>query len=736
MAQELELLAPAGTLQTLKAVIHAGADAVYIGGSRFGARAYAGNFNQEEVLEAIDFGHLHGSKVILAVNTLLKEKEIEEQLYEYLLPYYERGLDAVIVQDFGVMQFIHRNFKNLPIHTSTQMTVTNVEGAKFLVNAGAERIVTARELSFEEIRNIHQAIPAEIESFVHGALCYCYSGQCLFSSMLGGRSGNRGRCAQPCRLPYEVYDAKGKRMNDKGHLYPLSPKDLCTIDLIPELAESGVYSFKIEGRMKRTEYAAGVVSIYRKYVDRYLAYGKEEYRVSEEDQQKLFDFGNRTGFTEGYYQQWNGPDMITFERPGHEKSNEQLWKEIDYKYVQSECKESIYGKFTAKKDKPITLTVKWQDVEVTVTGDIAVAAQKQPVTRETLSTKLNKTGNTPFVFKELTIDAEEGIFVPVGAVNELRRQVLERLKENCLKPYKRTKQSETSCLQTVKKQDRKQISGLKDKIWITASVEQEEQILPLLESPMISAIYIDSTTFDQKSIVTKMQEISDRAKAVGKQIYYILPSVFRNTASIFYASILSELKADGFLVKSYDALAFLLVNKIEPDRIRIDHNLYTWSNKSKEAFFSLGIQGDTVPLELNRKEIRWRDNKNSEMQIYGYLPLMISVQCINKNINGCDHTKKLYYLKDRYGISFPVKNHCNSCYNVIYNSKPLYLFPVAEELQSYGIMRFRLSFTIESKDQVNEILKICQEMTAENNSRNLSVDMKDYTYGHYKRGVE
>lgn len=766
MAEKLELLAPAGTLQTLKAVIHAGADAVYFGGSQFGARAYAGNFNQEEVLEAIDFAHLHGSKVFMAVNTLLKEKEIEEQLYEYLLPYYEQGLDGVIVQDYGVLQFVKRNFPMIPIHTSTQMTVTNAEGAEFLAKAGASRIVMARELSLEEIHRIHEAVPVELESFVHGALCYCYSGQCLFSSMLGGRSGNRGRCAQPCRLPYEVYNAKGRRINDKQHLYPLSPKDLCTIDMLPQLAKSGIYSFKIEGRMKRTEYAAGVVSVYRKYMDRYLNYGAEDYSVSKEDRKKLFDFGNRSGFTEGYYTQWNGPDMITFEKPGHEKSNDALWKQIAEDYIQSECKEKITGTLKVEKDTPVTLTVSYQDKSVTVTGDVAVAAQKQPITEETLRSKLNKTGNTPFIFENLDIQLEDGLFLTMGAVNELRRQALDALQEQCVNSYRRsmpevchekqvpkTYQNMALPADTTESDEvSRVIAGNSEKAtslasitetskkeaqqpYITASVEAEAQLEPLLRNPMISAIYVDSTTFRRDDIVAKLKDLSEKTKNSNKQIFYTLPAIFRSKTAEFYADILQRIEADGFLVKSYDALSFLLKQKVLPDKIRIDHNLYTWSKESRMAFDALGIQGDTLPLELNRKEIRRRDNTGSEMLIYGYLPLMTSVQCVNKNLCGCDGRPKVHYLKDRYGVSFPVKNHCQECYNVLYNSKPLYLFSVMEELQSFGISRFRLSFTTESKEQVEKILEICSN-TMSNAKDYLPEDMKDYTYGHYKRGVE
>ncbi|MBO5303870.1 MAG: U32 family peptidase [Lachnospiraceae bacterium] len=729
MVKELELLAPAGNLTTLKAVIHAGADAVYFGGSQFGARAYAGNFNRDEVLEAIDFGHIHGKKVFMAVNTLLKEKELEEQLYDYLLPYYEQGLDGVIVQDFGVLAFIREHFRELPIHTSTQMTVTNVEGARFLVNQGASRIVMAREMSLEEIRHIHESVPVEIESFVHGALCYCYSGQCLLSSMLGGRSGNRGRCAQPCRLPYEVYDANRKRINDNKHLYPLSPKDLCTIDQIPQLAENGIFSFKIEGRMKRTEYAAGVVSIYRKYMDKYLNYGAKAYHVTKEDTQKLFDFGNRSGFTAGYYNQRNGADMITFEKPGHEKNNDALWNQIEEKYIKRECKEKISGYLNVQKDMPISCTVCGLGHTITVTGDVPLLAEKQPISKEVLLSKMQKTGNTPFVFDTLEVTLDDDLFLPMAAVNELRRQALEQLEEAVTLTYRRQIEAKKSVQQKILPK-----KSLSEEVQITASVESESQIEPLLTHPQVSGIYIDSMVFPRKNLVEELQKLYEKAKKYKKNIYYILPAIFRKHTKEFYQRILPQLKTDGFLVKSYDALAFLLEEQIPPENIRIDHNVYTWSNQSKQAFRNLGIQKDTIPLELNRKELKARDNHGSEMLIYGYLPLMTSAQCINGNVIKCDGKSKIHYLKDRYGIYFPVKNHCSECYNIIYNSKPLYLFFAMEELQKMGIHRFRLAFTTESSQEIHKFLLNCTQ-SLQKNAKELE-NMEDYTYGHYKRGVE
>ena len=323
MKDRVEILAPAGSMECLKAAIAAGADAVYTGGALFGARAYAHNLTEEELLEAIDYVHLHGRRLYLTVNTLIKDREMEKQMYDYLLPYYRQGLDAVIVQDIGLFRFIRKHFPDLPIHASTQMTLTGVDGAKFLEKEGAQRIVTSRELSMAEVKKIADETELEIESFVHGALCYCYSGQCLFSSFIGGRSGNRGQCAQPCRLLYQTPEAKRPQ-------YLLSLKDICTLELIPEMIESGIYSFKIEGRMKKPEYAAAVAFQYRKYADLYLkyyeecpaeedpaAYAMKKYRVREEDRQMLLDLYNRGGFHTGYYHTQNGREMISLNRPNH-----------------------------------------------------------------------------------------------------------------------------------------------------------------------------------------------------------------------------------------------------------------------------------------------------------------------------------------------------------------------------------------------------------------------------------
>lgn len=316
----VEILAPGGSYESVIAAMNSGADAIYTGGGMFGARAYADNLTQDKLIKIIEEAHLRHKKIYLTVNTLLKEKELQTQLVSYLKPYYEAGLDAVLVQDFGVLSKIREVFPDLPIHASTQMTVLTPEFSKWLKTFGVTRVVPARELSLKEIRKIKNEVDIEVETFVHGALCYCYSGQCLMSSILGGRSGNRGRCAQPCRLPYQFeQDIKrgGGDRYAKHPAYILSLNDLCTLELIPDMVDAGIDSFKIEGRMKGPEYAALVTALYKKYTTLYMTQGRKNYKVQTEDIEALMDLYNRGGFTDGYYLKHNDPTMITFDRSNH-----------------------------------------------------------------------------------------------------------------------------------------------------------------------------------------------------------------------------------------------------------------------------------------------------------------------------------------------------------------------------------------------------------------------------------
>ena len=387
----VELLAPAGNIDAFMGAIHAGADAVYLAGTKFGARAYADNFTEEQLIFCIRYAHLFGRKVYLTVNTLMKDEELQE-LYAYLLPFYEAGLDAVIVQDIGAFQYIKRNFPDMELHVSTQMTITGEYGAELLKEMGASRIVPARELSLEEIVNMKEKTGLAIETFIHGAMCYCYSGQCLFSSILGGRSGNRGRCAQPCRLPYSL-DVPGKHMQE---WYPLSLKDMCTLEHIGEFMDAGIDSFKIEGRMKKPEYAAGVTAIYRKYIDQKLQNPDKPLRIDKKDWQELTSLYIRSERQNGYYYKQNGADMITLESPAYSGSDDELLERIRQKYIVSSLKLpiSIYASFYCGCQ--VSVTCVSGEFSVTVEGDIMEPAKNQPLTEESIIKQLKKLGDTVF----------------------------------------------------------------------------------------------------------------------------------------------------------------------------------------------------------------------------------------------------------------------------------------------------------------------------------------------------
>lgn len=749
--KELELLAPAGSLKTLKAVIHAGADAVYLGGSMFGARAYANNFNEEELLEAIRFGHIHGRKIILAVNTLLKEYELG-QLYDYLRPYYEAGVDAVIVQDMGVMEFIKTHFPNLPIHTSTQMTITNVEGARLLKEQGVERVVTAREMSLEEIQRIHDEVGVELESFIHGALCYCYSGQCLFSSIIGGRSGNRGRCAQPCRLSYEVL--QGEKSLTGHHATPiLSLKDMCTLPFLYELADHGVYSFKIEGRMKTPEYAAGVVSIYRKYMDSYL--DGSRIPVEKKDIRALLELGNRGGFTNGYYYHHNDSDMLSGESASHNKSEGVLQDNIRREYVDTELKEKIKGKLILNKECPAKIEVQYGKIKVSYQGDMVLVAQNRPLTKEVVTEKITKTGNTPFVFENLEVTMDDDIFMPVNQLNQLRRGALEALEEALLKPYERTLPElvETSSAETdrqttgnaikekqISRQSLSQTSGQQSadsSTEVRVLIEDAEQLPAVLKADFVDTVYLDCMLYTRENLICKLSEDIDRVHASGKKAFYVFPFIFRQQTSLFYEKIMPELKKlplDGIMVWSLDEIAFMKEWGNGNWQMVSDSNLYTYSNEAAEYFYRLGMIQDTIPVELNRKEILRRENSRSEMIIYGRLPLMITAQCIHKNTLGCMHQPKVLNLKDRYSVHFPVKNFCSECYNVIYNSLPVCLFKEDVTVKKIAPAVVRLSFTTETEEETEQILTIYGDIYK--NGGILGQMPMECTNGHFKRGVE
>ena len=804
MKDRVEILAPAGSMECLKAAIAAGADAVYTGGALFGARAYAHNLTEEELLEAIDYVHLHGRRLYLTVNTLIKDREMEKQMYDYLLPYYRQGLDAVIVQDIGLFRFIRKHFPDLPIHASTQMTLTGVDGAKFLEKEGAQRIVTSRELSMAEVKKIADETELEIESFVHGALCYCYSGQCLFSSFIGGRSGNRGQCAQPCRLLYRTPEAKRPQ-------YLLSLKDICTLELIPEMIESGIYSFKIEGRMKKPEYAAAVAFQYRKYADLYLkyyeecpaeedpaAYAMKKYRVREEDRQMRLDLYNRGGFHTGYYHTQNGREMISLNRPNHagvpavkvlakkgrnvtakaltdlypqdiielpmrkgrEKADnytckdavrkgmnvqipvfadtpfkrDEIWMRtrnstlidtLREEFVNGKIKERICGTFRLYPQEKATLTVKCRDAEITVAGEKAQEALSQPMSRERIEKQLRKTGNTEFEFSFLKAEIGEKVFLPMQSLNELRREALETLEKVICEKYRRSGEVKDS------EEDKTELSMEEEVLsgW-TASVRTAEQMEVILEEEAIGRIYVDCTMFPRIWEKDSYVEWITKVHAAGKEIYLVMPYIFRERTRKQYEAAYNRIFGagwDGILIANYESFAFLKEHGYT-GRIMTDYNLYEFNQESRKFWKENGVFEFTAPVELTERELQDLRVKDGEVIVYGYLPMMISAGCIQKTTRGCLKKSGQTTITDRYRNPFVVKNECDYCYNILYNYVPLYLGDRMEEVYQIGPGRIRLMFTTERQQEVRQILSAYFE--------GKELPEGTYTRGHWKRGIK
>lgn len=837
MKKAIEILAPAGSYDGMRAAMNAGCDAVYIGGSNFGARAYADNPDEDMLLRAIDEAHIRDKKLYLTVNTLLKEKELTGELYRFLEKFYLHGLDAVIVQDVGVMHFIHRHFPGLAIHASTQMTLTMAQGANLLKDNGVTRIVTSRELNLKEIKAIRDNTDLEIETFVHGALCYSYSGQCLMSSIIGGRSGNRGRCAQPCRMPYQFY-SEDKQLSSKQERYLLSPKDINTLAIIPDLVDAGIDSFKIEGRMKRPEYAAATSFLYRKYVDHYLELGRDGYSklLESDDFRKdmltLQDIYNRGGFSQGYGKTHHGKDMMSLYRPNHsgvligevkelkgsqvgillkEEINAQdileiiqtqeegyeftvkdphrigdiLWTNVGrspvikigdqvYRtknnellngltkdYLEKNKKIAIIGTLSAKAGERIALTVSYGGNKVTAYQDVVMIAQKQPMTKDKLTAPILKTGDTLYYFDDLTIEADENIFVPVAWLNELRREAIQLLQENVVQSYRRNKEvylesnliagTETLIVpKTVysKSYDNVKASGVgKDTLGITVSVQTIEQLKAALSFPEVTAIYADYDTISACDIVQIAKDISEE----GKELYLSLPHICR-------LSIYERLKKDlveitgidevrGFIVKNFEEIAILqslLSNNETNKEIILNYNMYTMNREAIAFWKEKGITQFTAPVELNYQELKTLGLTSCGMLVYGYLPLMVSAQCLYESTKGCrkqfdgdtKSNRNSYsgFLTDRLGKKFFVSTNCSGCYNIIYNGQALALHKQVEEILGLNPENIRLDFSRESTADMRKILTVFIERFRY--SRMDTQEIPDYTTGHFKRGVE
>ena len=712
-----EILAPAGSMEGLKAAIAAGCNAVYIGGNRFGARAFANHLDQDEMLEAIAYCHLHDVKLYMTVNTVLKDREIKEALFSYLRPYYEAGLDAVIVQDMGVLRFISRHFPKLAIHASTQMTLTMGKGKEFLEKYHVNRIVPARELTLRELCTMRRETSMELEVFVHGALCYCYSGQCLFSSMLGGRSGNRGRCAQPCRLPYHM--AEQNRSEDA---YLLSPKELCNLPYLAEMIEAGIDSFKIEGRMKRTEYTAFVTSMYRKYVDLYFALGKEKYRDYikknqkewEEDLQNLSDLYNREGFTQGYLTGQAGDSaqrhpgqkgtMLASKRPKHggvlvgtvqkvnpkeviykvqktihaqdvvefrnhsltpsyeytlgedvpagtlvtarykkgseirigdqvyRTKNAVLLEKIVQDYLRTNEQVSVQGHCVAQKGQPLSLTVTLKGQTICCQGEICQKAKKRAIDESDIRKILQKTGNSPFYFEKLSIEAEENVFLPVGAIKQLRRDAFEQVRKQFLAQFWREDTVISEDINNREKDDQKGHAVSKEslKTQIATSVTTFEQAAAVCANPKVDRIYFETAVMTEK----ELSQAYHLAKEKQKEVWLAMPVIFRHAIWDRFEHKIQIIREnaygqkdipliediwDGYLIRNTESFAFL--TKYIPKeklRIRLDHNMYVMNEEAQRFWKEQNVTLFSTSLEATKRELEaFQNYEPMEIPVYG-----------------------------------------------------------------------------------------------------------------------
>jgi putative protease len=819
LKKKVEILAPAGSYEGLTAALNAGCDAVYIGGTSFGARAYANNLDEEDMLRAIDAVHIRDKQLYLTVNTLVKQKEIEENLYRFIEKFYLQGLDAVIVQDVGVIHFLHKHFPKLPIHASTQMTLMMAQGADLLKDCGVTRMVTARELTLAEIISLRANTSLEIETFVHGALCYCYSGQCLMSSMIGGRSGNRGRCAQPCRMPYRFFSGDRQISSDREK-YLLSPKDINTVSLIPELLEAGIDSFKIEGRMKRPEYAAGVSAIYRKYVDLYDAVGRKGYaevlRKDDfaRDMITLQDLYNRGGFCEGYAKTRHGKEMMSLYRPNHsgvhvgdvttgksgrvcialkedinaqdvlefrsgeEKiyeftvkdphrqgeilianvgrnpiaafskagvyrmKNNMLLERIAHDDMEENRVRAVVGYLTAMAGEALTLTVTCGDVSVTAYHNMVQEALKQPTSREKLLAPVRKTGGTPFYFETVSVRMGDHIFVPVSWLNEIRREALRQLEDQIVRKYRRviTQTGEKPAIDNkdialCKQPDTGNCASVQPDTGICVSVQSDSQFSVAVSCPEITAIYANYDTLE----CSKLYAMAKEAKSLGKGFYLILPSVCRlavyEKLSEEIALFMGNDSVNGFVVKNFEEITLLqsLLKKGKYKKEIILHdNMYVYNNEAMLFWMEKGITRFSAPVEQNGNELKSLLMSACDMVVYGYLPLIISAQCLQDNTGGCRKNQS-GYLVDRMGKKFLVQTNCKLCYNTIYNGQCLSLINQMYEIRRLHPANIRLDFTMETKEEMMKILEGFLNAFYGGGEKN---SMSGCTTGHFKRGTE
>lgn len=796
----IELLSPVGDFECLKAAVQNGADAVYFGAGSFNARAFATNFDDESLEKAITYAKLRGVKTNLTLNTLIKNDEVENAI-NLAKKAYELGIDTIIVQDLGLARYLIKNFPDLAIHGSTQMSVHSLEGVLALQKMGFSRVVLSRELSLEEIEYICKNSNIEIEVFVHGALCISYSGQCLFSSMVGGRSGNRGKCAQPCRLPYELLE--NDTTIDKGYL--LSPRDLCGLDYLPQLIKSGVSCLKIEGRMKTPEYVATVTRIYRKYLD--LALSGQNTEISEQDKKDLLQVFNRGGFSSGhlignsnkelvYKQKSNNMgiflgtisnfnankghisfitnddvnigDKICVENKKHETSiytiselmindknipkafenqkikigrmkgnisiGDKIYKVSDKNLTtksletlnQELRKIDLNCKLIVKKDLPVSIEVCDNNgIAVNILSNIIpVDAVNSPITTDRLIAQISKTNNTPFQFKNIEIDLDDGLYIAgISNINELRRQALSQYEEKLIKSFRR---SYPNIIDYNTLSNTEHIINPCKKISVLLNIINNEFDYSQLQN--IDKIYIPFKYFVLKDFKDTIKNITNNFNT-----YIYMPTIMRKNYNKLISNNLDEIlktyKLNGFVISNIGNLELLKNYKNDYEFICN----YTFNIYNDLTISELPYNVVTLSPELNKSDLQKLVNNynSSELIVYGRTPLMNSNYCLfgktNKCYNTCTHIctnsiDKKFYLKDRLGFLFRVLPDNIDTITTIYNSKITSI-----EHKDIFVDSVRIDLLDESISDINYIINIVK--TGE------KLEGKDFTNGNFNKEI-
>ena len=814
-----ELLAPAGSREAFRGALCAGADAVYLGGMKFGARAYAANFSEEEIIESLREAHILGRKIYLTLNILTKESEMEETL-SFAGRMYRAGLDGVIVQDLGLAAALHERYPLLAVHASTQMSVTTSDAVRLLKKAGVVRVVPARELSLTEIRAMKQEVPIEIESFIHGAMCYGYSGKCLFSSFLGGRSGNRGRCAGTCRLPYDIYDECGdlltgagsggrdkKRGNrrqsgefrDSSECYPLSMRDLNVLSILPELIDAGIDSFKIEGRMKSPHYAAGVTALYRKYMDRFAEWDAQgrrtQWKVEKADQEALKSLYLRTSLSTGYYKRRNGRELLTMDKPGYAGTEAALLEKTEAQFLRGLPKKEVHGTVHFRTGEPAVLTL-WAErkdgrdpedvVYVTAEGDTVLRADKRPLSADEIARRIRKTGDSLLAISDLNVEACEDGFLPVSALNALRRQAVSEM-ENALAAGRRSETDDSGAGETIGlpgndgRNDEKTCFGHDGGSNETSSLRRQNAGRDTDAGGAVPEIWAMVTTQEQldaaldngvRNIIAEWTPgMEDTFRTVKEaNLYPALPHILRHGDREKVRGLIAQgCPAAGFYARTLEELQ-LLKDANYHGRVIADGYLYEWNLRARDLLMEYADRL-VLPWELSAQDLRPLVEKAGDRQmltVYGRIPMMLSAGCVLKTMGECRQIREgkkpavhensrpaeggfaqpadnnsrpaeggFAQLADRKGARFPVRCVCAFCYNVVYNSLPLSLhrFADRDDPLLFGVGSWICSFTTESGEETGIVLRAFRRAASHKGADLFPEGTGSYTTGHFRKSA-